>query len=146
MFRLSLPILSGMKFRIGSKLAVTVGAGVVLVAAMVANQHSNNALVAHQAEMERLEQSASADLLRASIALQRMQIGTREIRLAISEREADNALAELEPREREIVALKFFAGLSNAELAKVLGVSESNAGTLLHRTMTKLRKACHATS
>jgi RNA polymerase sigma-70 factor (ECF subfamily) len=55
------------------------------------------------------------------------------------------ALATLPPREREVVALKFFAGLSNGELAQVLGVSETNAGTLLHRTITKLRKACHAT-
>jgi RNA polymerase sigma-70 factor (ECF subfamily) len=52
------------------------------------------------------------------------------------------ALASLSPRERELVALKFHAGMSNAELAKVIGVSESNAGTLLHRTMEKLRKAC----
>lgn len=56
------------------------------------------------------------------------------------------ALDRLAPRERELVALKFHAGLSNAEIASVLGVSESNAGTLLHRTMTKLRKACHAPS
>jgi RNA polymerase sigma-70 factor, ECF subfamily len=55
------------------------------------------------------------------------------------------ALAKLPAREREIVALKFHGGLSNAELARVLGVSESNAGTLLHRTMEKLRKACNAT-
>jgi RNA polymerase sigma-70 factor (ECF subfamily) len=52
------------------------------------------------------------------------------------------ALAALEPREREIVALKFHAGLSNAEIARVLGVSESNAGTRLHRAVTKLREAC----
>jgi RNA polymerase sigma-70 factor (ECF subfamily) len=52
------------------------------------------------------------------------------------------ALATLEPRERELVALKFHAGLSNAEIAKVLGVSESNAGTRLHRAVTKLREAC----
>jgi RNA polymerase sigma-70 factor (ECF subfamily) len=51
------------------------------------------------------------------------------------------ALAGLEPRERELVALKFHAGLDNAELAAVLGVSVSNAGTQLHRAMTKLRKA-----
>ena len=51
------------------------------------------------------------------------------------------ALAGLEPRERELVALKFQAGLDNAELASVLGVSVSNAGTQLHRVMTKLRKA-----
>jgi RNA polymerase sigma-70 factor, ECF subfamily len=54
------------------------------------------------------------------------------------------ALDRLAPRERELVALKFHAGLTNAELARVLGVSESNAGTLLHRTMAKLRKACDA--
>ena len=31
--------------------------------------------------------------------------------------------------------------LDNAELAAVLGVSVSNAGTMLHRAVTKLRKA-----
>jgi RNA polymerase sigma-70 factor (ECF subfamily) len=52
------------------------------------------------------------------------------------------ALASLTPRERELIALKFHAGLSNPDIGRVLGVSESNAGTLLHRTITKLRKAC----
>jgi RNA polymerase sigma-70 factor, ECF subfamily len=52
------------------------------------------------------------------------------------------ALAELTGREREIVALKFHAGLSNLEIAQVVGISESNAGTLLYRTLEKLRKAC----
>jgi RNA polymerase sigma-70 factor, ECF subfamily len=51
------------------------------------------------------------------------------------------ALATLDPRERELVALKFHAGLANAEIAGVLGVSVSNAGTQLHRAMTKLREA-----
>jgi RNA polymerase sigma factor (sigma-70 family) len=51
------------------------------------------------------------------------------------------ALATLSPRERELIALKFHAGLDNAELATVLGVSVSNAGTMLHRAVTKLRKA-----
>lgn len=54
------------------------------------------------------------------------------------------ALAGLSPREREIVALKFHAGLSNGEIARVLGVSETGAGTLLYRTMEKLREACDA--
>jgi RNA polymerase sigma factor (sigma-70 family) len=53
-----------------------------------------------------------------------------------------SALAGLSSRERELIALKFHAGLSNPDVARVLGVSESNAGTLLHRAMTKLRKAC----
>jgi RNA polymerase sigma factor (sigma-70 family) len=53
------------------------------------------------------------------------------------------ALEALKPRDREVVALKFGAGLTNVELARVLGLSESNAGTLVHRAMTKLREACH---
>ena len=56
------------------------------------------------------------------------------------------ALATLDPRDRELVALKFHGGLSNAELAAVLGTSESNAGTRVHRAVTKLREACHAPS
>ena len=52
------------------------------------------------------------------------------------------ALAKLAPRDRELVALKYFAGLSNTEIASVLGISESNAGTKLHRVLTELRKAC----
>src|SRR3954454_11188224 len=51
------------------------------------------------------------------------------------------ALAKLSARDREVVALKFHAGLDNAEIADVLGVSATNAGTLLHRAMTKLREA-----
>ena len=53
-----------------------------------------------------------------------------------------NALGALSARERELVALKYFAGLGNAEIATVLGISESNAGTRLHRVIEKLREAC----
>jgi RNA polymerase sigma factor (sigma-70 family) len=63
--------------------------------------------------------------------------GRPELRLLL-----DEALAKLGARERELIALKFFAGLSNAEIAGVVGTSASNAGTRLHRTMDKLREAC----
>lgn len=55
------------------------------------------------------------------------------------------ALAALAPRDREVIALKFHAGLSNEEIARVLGISASNAGTTLHRAMQRLRRACDAT-
>jgi RNA polymerase sigma factor (sigma-70 family) len=53
-----------------------------------------------------------------------------------------SALADLKARERELVALKFFAGLTNPEIAQVIGTSETNAGTKLHRVIEKLRRAC----
>jgi RNA polymerase sigma-70 factor (ECF subfamily) len=52
------------------------------------------------------------------------------------------AMATLDARERELVSLKFFAGLTNAEIAAVIGTTATNAGTRLHRTMDKLRRAC----
>jgi len=52
------------------------------------------------------------------------------------------ALAGLSARDRELVALKFHAGLSNGELGRILGLSESAVGTRLHRVIEKLRKAC----
>jgi RNA polymerase sigma-70 factor (ECF subfamily) len=54
------------------------------------------------------------------------------------------ALAGLEARDRELIALKYHGGLGNAEIAQLLGTSESNVGTKLHRAMTKLREACDA--
>jgi RNA polymerase sigma-70 factor, ECF subfamily len=56
------------------------------------------------------------------------------------------ALAQLPARDRELIALKFHAGLTNVELATVIGVSESNAGTMLHRAIGKLRSAVNATA
>src|SRR5579859_6196259 len=68
--------------------------------------------------------------------------GAEETEVALRRTAVRAAVAALPARDREIIALKFHAGMSNAEMARVLGVSESNAGTLLHRTMQKLRKAC----
>ena len=56
------------------------------------------------------------------------------------------ALASLDGQERDLIALKFAGGLSNGEIARVLRTSESNVGTRLHRTITKLREACHDAS
>lgn len=69
-----------------------------------------------------------------------------EAGLAAVEQRAElrRALAELSPREREVVLLKFHGGLTNVELARVLGVSESNAGTRMHRALGRLRALLEA--
>jgi RNA polymerase sigma-70 factor (ECF subfamily) len=48
-------------------------------------------------------------------------------------------LTDLEARERELVALKYGAGLTNRAIADLTGLSESNVGTILHRVVTRLR-------
>jgi RNA polymerase sigma-70 factor, ECF subfamily len=63
--------------------------------------------------------------------------------LALRREAVRAALASLDGRERDLIALKFAGGLSNGEIARVLRMSESNVGTRLHRTITKLKEACH---
>ena len=50
------------------------------------------------------------------------------------------ALNTLSEKERNIVAMKFAAQLKNKDIAKIMGLIESNAGVLLHRCIKKLRK------
>lgn len=50
------------------------------------------------------------------------------------------ALAKIPPREQEIVYLKFYEGLTNRAIAKITGLSETNIGTILYRTLRKLRE------
>ena len=52
------------------------------------------------------------------------------------------ALDALEPHERELVTLRFDGGLSHAEIGEILDVTATNASTMLHRAVIKLRKAC----
>jgi RNA polymerase sigma factor (sigma-70 family) len=63
-----------------------------------------------------------------------------DIDRALSRAAVRTALAAMPARDRELIALKFHAGLGNAELAEVLGVTATNAGTRLHRALNKLRE------
>lgn len=49
------------------------------------------------------------------------------------------ALRQLPPREQEIIELKFVAGLSNVQIAEVVGLTPSNVGVIVFRALHKLR-------
>jgi RNA polymerase sigma-70 factor (ECF subfamily) len=46
---------------------------------------------------------------------------------------------ELPPRDRELIALKYGAGMSNRDIARLTGLTESNVGSILHRLVQNLR-------
>ena len=48
-------------------------------------------------------------------------------------------LEQLPERERELVALKYGAGMTNRAIARLTQLTESNVGTILHRTIQGLR-------
>ena len=61
---------------------------------------------------------------------------------ALQQSDADRLerlLKQLEPRERELIALKYGAEMTNRAIARATGLSESNVGTILHRAVETLR-------
>lgn len=48
-------------------------------------------------------------------------------------------LHQLSDRERELISMKYGAGLNNREIAALTSLSESNVGTILQRVVQKLR-------
>ena len=53
------------------------------------------------------------------------------------------ALARLSPRAADIVALRFFEGYGNVEIAAMLGTSASSIAVTLHRARRRLRDELH---
>jgi RNA polymerase sigma-70 factor (ECF subfamily) len=54
-------------------------------------------------------------------------------------RELLAALDELDGRERELLALKFASRFTNRQIAALTGLSESNVGVILYRSLGRLR-------
>jgi RNA polymerase sigma-70 factor, ECF subfamily len=100
--------------------------------------------IARNAALDELRRRRRSLPLVGELPDERAAAPDEEAELAVRRTTVRAALAGLAPRDRELLALKFHGGLSNAELAAVLGTSESNAGTRLHRAVTKLREACNA--
>ena len=100
--------------------------------------------IARNAALDELRRRARTATLRAEPQDVEAAAPPDEAEHAANRAAVRSALATLSAQEREIVALKFHAGLDNGELAQVLDVSVSNAGTQLHRVISKLRKAVDA--
>lgn len=63
----------------------------------------------------------------------------RELLQRERRRELDVCIASLSPREQEIIALKFGSGFTNRRIAELLGLTETNVGTILYRAVRKIR-------
>jgi RNA polymerase sigma-70 factor, ECF subfamily len=84
-----------------------------------------------------------AELKEGPMTEDRVSPGPDELAESAARRDVvRSAMTDLDDRERELVVLKFHAGLSHDEIGEVMGISATNASTMLHRTVTKLRKAC----
>ncbi|MYA18411.1 MAG: sigma-70 family RNA polymerase sigma factor [Gammaproteobacteria bacterium] len=67
-----------------------------------------------------------------------VDVARRELR-----RQLRHALAKLSPRAASIVALRFFEGYGNVEIATMLGTSPSSIAVTLHRARQRLKAELH---
>lgn len=49
------------------------------------------------------------------------------------------ALQEIDDEKRALIALKFWSGMNNRQIAEITGLSESNVGVTLYRTLKQLK-------
>jgi RNA polymerase sigma-70 factor (ECF subfamily) len=49
-------------------------------------------------------------------------------------------LCELRDRDRDLVGLKYGAGMTNRAIARLTGLSETNVGTIIYRAVSRLRR------
>jgi len=97
---------------------------------------ARNAVFSHYRQNGRRE----AVPLEAAAALPALDADPEQRLLeAEQRRRARQALQQLSRREQDLIALKFGSGMTNRELAPVLGLSESNVAVLLHRALRKIQ-------
>lgn len=98
---------------------------------------ARNLIISHGRKHSR-ETVVDPDVLRA------ISPSSASVESEVLQREEAATVADLlrtfSQREQDIVALKFDAELSNAQIAEIMGLSEANVRVILFRTLRKLRQ------
>ncbi|MBI2853111.1 MAG: sigma-70 family RNA polymerase sigma factor [Chloroflexi bacterium] len=97
---------------------------------------ARNALIDYyrgRGRRQNLQKEADTDLRASSISPEEEASRLEEIR------KLHDCLSLLKPSEQELVSLKFGSEMTNREIAQIMGLSESNVGTILCRVVRKLR-------
>jgi RNA polymerase sigma factor (sigma-70 family) len=104
------------------------GAWLFGIARHVINDHHRNQKRKHEVPSEEMDHLIAPEPQPEAAAL-------------ISEKDNNllNALNKLTGREKDIIALKFAAELTNRQIAKLIGLGESHIGVILFRSMQRLR-------
>lgn len=82
----------------------------------------------------------SYDVLRRRRLENRIRLMRHEHTSELQADELGDALAELPPRRRAAVVLKYYAGLQEREIAEALGVRPGTVKSMLHRALAQLRE------
>lgn len=96
--------------------------------------------IAHNLAINEWKSAQNRTALGVSVGLaDRAPLPEERVVKAEQEQELLAAVQRLAEREREVVALKFAARLSNGEIAALLGLSAGNVGVILFRALKQVK-------
>lgn len=98
-----------------------------------------------QSYLRRAAVNASLDIIRSrqsnpTVELIEVPSDHNAARVTELRQALGRALSKLQPRAAEIFALRFIEGMSNPEIARMLGISQVLVAVTIYRTRQQLRK------
>ncbi len=97
--------------------------------------------IAHARVMDYFRQQARRELLPLDERLLATGKGPQAtIEARLDHEELQSAIAQLTTDQQQVIILKFVEGLSNAEVARILGKSEGAVKSLQHRALNSLQR------
>jgi RNA polymerase sigma-70 factor, ECF subfamily len=109
---------------------------------MVRRASDAEAMDNQESYLRRAAINAALDVIRSRQAERTVELtidlpgrNTPELRRALA-----SALAQLPARSAEVFTLRFLEGITNSEIAKMLGISQVLVAVIVHRTRQQLRK------
>ena len=119
------------RLQLGTKLGISSGLGIVLVACMIANGLLSNHATRLSSDAEAVQSTIAQNLMNAEAKLRALQVGTRDIRLAASPEAAAEAAKMADGQFTEMTELLdsvtplFLSEENRQRVLKVKGLSES---------------------
>ena len=112
---------------------------------LVRRSHESDSMENAESYLRRAAINASLDVIRSRQSNPTVELveapsaasdgDITELRQALT-----RALSKLQPRSAEIFALRFIEGMSNLEIARMLGISQVLVAVTVYRTRQQLRK------
>ena len=97
--------------------------------------------IAHARVMDHFRKQAKRELLPLDERLVATGKGPQAmIEARLDHEELQSAIAQLTTDQQQVIILKFVEGLSNAEVARILGKSEGAVKSLQHRALNSLQR------
>ncbi|HKI53404.1 MAG TPA: sigma-70 family RNA polymerase sigma factor [Anaerolineales bacterium] len=135
-------------YKVGDKLTAEELTSITFEKAWVSRENYKKDLGAFQFWVFGIAQKVVADHFRRrryEVPLETVNVPSgqnveRDVEAQAEHERLASILHVLSGRERLLISLKYGAELNNREIARQIGLSESNVGTILFRAVKKLRK------